>query len=356
MLTFVALLAGRLRADQDSAQKALEAKGLKRAVSNFALPEEADFTKQLKAMEALKKKVVDAQHEAENASRKVDDKKTAIVTYLQKRRELRVQLEAARTPDVHNKIVDALNELGDRVALLQQSETEEKAMAAARATANKATEEYVQQLLNLRQLYDKVEAKYDALDADAAVTQAIDEFNKDSAKKFALGPTSGFLSAGRKLKKLEEIVLSESIKIRAGEGGLWYVSVFFNGKYTEEMSVDTGSSVIALPAKVATEVGLTPASDAPTVELQLADGHVVQGKQVYADTVRVGKFEAKHVECAVLPPELPNASALLGMSYLRNFIFKLDAEKGHLVMSKIDAPEKTPPTGRPKHGRKTGGE
>ena len=70
------------------------------------------------------------------------------------------QMQTARA-DVQIKIVNALNELGDRVALLEKSDAEEKALTAARATATKATEEYIQHLLDLRQLYDKIEAKYE---------------------------------------------------------------------------------------------------------------------------------------------------------------------------------------------------
>jgi clan AA aspartic protease (TIGR02281 family) len=350
LLALAALLPGRLRADQDSALKTLEDKGLKKSVSNFALPEETDFSKQMRATESMKKKLVDAQREAADATKKVDDKKKTIVTYLQQRRELRAQLEMARTVDVHNKIINAMNELGDRISLMQQSEAEEKAMAASRAAANKLTEGYVEQILHLRQVYDKIKAKYDALAADPEATQAIEGFNKDAPKKLALGPTMGFTAAGRKLKTLEQVVLSESINLRRGPGGLWYVSVVFNGKYAEEMAIDTGASIIALPAKMARDAGLTPASDAPVVQLQMADGHVVQGRMVYADKVRVGKFAAEHVECSVLPPEFSDAAPLLGLSFWRNFTFKIDNEKAKLTMSKVDVPEKTP---RPPHGRKT---
>jgi predicted aspartyl protease len=101
---------------------------------------------------------------------------------------------------------------------------------------------------------------------------------------------------------------------------------------------------------MAKEVGLTPGPEAPEVQLTLADGHVVTAKLVVADKVRVGKFIAEHVDCAVLQPDLPNAAALLGMSFLQNFIFKIDGEKGHLVMSRVDAPEQ--PRGRqPRRGK-----
>ena len=115
----------------------------------------------------------------------------------------------------------------------------------------------------------------------------------------------------------------------------------FNGKYAEEMAIDTGASIIALPAKMARDAGLTPTADAPKVQLQMADGHTVEGRMIYAEKVRVGKFTAEHVECSVLPPEFSDAAPLLGLSFWRNFTFKIDNEKAKLTMSKVDVPEKT---------------
>ena len=130
-----------------------------------------------------------------------------------------------------------MNELADRIELLEKSDAEEKARRPARAAANKATEEYVSELLDLRrELYDKIEGEVRRPGRRPAVTQAIEEFNKDADRKLALGPTSGFLSAGRKLKEnLETSCFRSRSKSRHGEGDLWYVSVVFNGKYAEEI-------------------------------------------------------------------------------------------------------------------------
>ena len=72
----------------------------------------------------------------------------------------------------------------------------------------------------------------------------------------------------------------------------------------------------------------------------MADGRTVKAKQVYASSVRLGKFTVEHVECAVMPADFPNAEPLLGLSFLKNFTFKIDNAGGKLVMSKIEQPEK----------------
>lgn len=78
----------------------------------------------------------------------------------------------------------------------------------------------------------------------------------------------------------------------------------------------------------------------PTIRVSLADGSIVEAKQVFASSVRVGKFTVEHVECAVMPADLPNAEPLLGLSFLKHFTFKIDSDKSKLVMSKIDQSEK----------------
>ena len=72
--------------------------------------------------------------------------------------------------------------------------------------------------------------------------------------------------------------------------------------------------------------------------VQLADGREVQAKLVKIPQVRVGKFIVENVECAVMPENLTNASAILGMSFLRNFSFKIETDTGKLTMSKVDGP------------------
>ena len=84
-------------------------------------------------------------------------------------------------------------------------------------------------------------------------------------------------------------------------------------------------------------------TDPAVVEMHLAETLLRQlglgAKRVVAETVRVGKFTAKNVECAVMPSGLPASTPLLGLSFFKNFSFKIDSGKGQLIMSQIDASE-----------------
>jgi aspartyl protease family protein len=101
------------------------------------------------------------------------------------------------------------------------------------------------------------------------------------------------------------------------------------------MVLDSGAGVISLPFKTAATLGLTPTAYDPDVTLVLADGRQVTAKRIIIPTVRVGKFEASQVEAAVLPPELTQAEPLLGMSFLKNFQFKVDSNQQVLTMAKV---------------------
>ena len=69
--------------------------------------------------------------------------------------------------------------------------------------------------------------------------------------------------------------------------------------------------------------------------MTLADGKVVEGKQMMLKSVRVGTFTIENVECAVLPESLIAAEALLGGSFLNNFTYRLDADSGQLHLAQV---------------------
>jgi len=270
------------------------------------------------------------------AEAKVEQKRQLVRTYLQQRRQLRAQLANATSISKHNQIISAINELADRIALLEDSTEVEDAAKKARAVANNETEKYVEALIAIREKYSQLEEKYKDLAVDQTVQAAIDKYGEQESKEFKLGPSSSMLPLDRKLKKLEETILSEEISLREGAGDLWYVSVVFDGDRAAEMALDTGSSIILLPWETANDLGIRPDSEAPTLHLVLADGRPVEAKSVTAKTVRVGKFTVENVECAVLPAHLTHAEPLLGQSFLKHFNFKIDPASAKLVMTRIE--------------------
>ncbi len=323
-------------ASESDPEAFLKGKGLRRAEPFFALTDETELTKKMAGLDKLKKNVVDGQKQEAAAEREEAKKKAAIVECLKRRTALRAQLAQNPPANVYNNIVAQINQLGDQAILLEKEVSENSPVKPAQAAANKSREAYVQQLLELRQIENRLQEKYADLAADPKVAEMIEAYNKAHEKNFKLGPSASFTSNDRKLKKFEETVLSDSIDIHRNRGELWEVSVVFNGKDPQIIDIDTGASMVSLSYQTAKAAGLTPSETDPTIHLQMADGRVVEAKQVVASSIRVGKFELEKVEVAVMPPNLVNAGSSLGQTFLKHFTYKIDTEKSKLVMTKVD--------------------
>lgn len=110
----------------------------------------------------------------------------------------------------------------------------------------------------------------------------------------------------------------------------------------ERMVVDSGASAISVPSALARKLGVEPASSDPDIMVGMADGRRIPAKLVRLDSVRVGRFTAEDVECIVLGPEATDAPPLLGMSFLGQYKFELDAGAAPLKMVKVDSGEPAP--------------
>ena len=102
------------------------------------------------------------------------------------------------------------------------------------------------------------------------------------------------------------------------------------------MIVDSGASVISLPWELAVTMGLEPKVGDKQILLSMADGRTIPGYLKTIDSVRVGTFTVEKVECAVLGREAVNAEPLLGMTFLGEFQFQLDAAEATLGMTEIE--------------------
>ena len=328
----------------DSAKKALEKKGLRKLGSYFSLPGEVEVKRQLRQIESVRKKLRDSHRRLVAADGQVENKRKLTIGYLQQRRELRARLARASSAKVHNRLVTVLNELGDRIVLMQQDDSSEKAAKTARAAHETLQAEYVEKLLAVRKLYDRVARKYADLKAQSEVSKALEAFNKTVAKPCKLGPGLSYTGLGRKLKKIEDTILSEAIELRQGSGNLWFVPVVFNDGKVQQMAIDTGASIISLPWNVAAAVGMTPKPSDQKMQVSMADGRVITATRKMADKVRVGKFTVENVECAVMPQEMTQAAPLLGLSFFKHFTFKIDTANAKLVMSKVESLGGTSPS------------
>jgi len=111
-------------------------------------------------------------------------------------------------------------------------------------------------------------------------------------------------------------------------------SVLLNRKVREELIVDTGATDTVISSGLAKKIGISVAKG-KNILCQVADGRAVNGKQINIKEVRVGGAKVYNVQAVVLDSgEMGNSPGLLGMSFLNNFVFKVDAEKELLVLQR----------------------
>ncbi len=325
------------------ARAALEKAGIRVSPTGVVLAKEAELTKELGKSAALKRNVLQTDKDLRTAEFQYESMQRSMTQLRQQHVQLSAQLAGINPNDVtsNNKLVAALKVIEGQLELGKDQRTSLETQAkASRAKANEAREAYIDLAIAARSVADEIESEYRSKSADSEVKAALDRYNKAAGKQFALAPTAALTANLRRLKQLEDTVLSDSIELR-DEGKTMRVSVVVNGKYQQDMVLDSGASLISLPPAVAAKLGLKPSDKDPRIVLQLADGSEIDGRLMKLASVRVGKFSVENVECAVLGEGAVAAEPLLGMSFLEHFKFEVDSAGKKLTMVKVAGTEGT---------------
>jgi clan AA aspartic protease (TIGR02281 family) len=338
IVAFTLVAAGAAaRAQEKPPEEVLKGKELRRSGSLYILPGEAEVAKKLHAAQRLRRELafVTMQHAATRTG--AEDNKKMIVALTQQRLQLKQQLPLAQSVEQHNQIVDAMNDLVDRINLLQQGGVDAGTVKDAARVVETKREAYLQSLLDTRNLVDATLRSYAALAEDAEVKAALASLSSRRKDRLGLGPSRALKADIKALEAMEAAIQSETIKLRR-EGDTFWVDVTLNGKLVKPMIFDTGASLVTLSSDLAAELGMKVGKDLPDVRLQVADGRVVVGKRTKLASVRVGKFTVADVDCAVLPGRSDEGvPPLLGQSFLKNFAHRLDPSTGALKLSKVGA-------------------
>ncbi len=126
------------------------------------------------------------------------------------------------------------------------------------------------------------------------------------------------------------------------ETGHMMVAAVLNKKVKVNLILDTGASILALSSKVAASLGenaeIKPGQPDSVIEVILADGSQVKAKRIFLESVSVQGSEVANVEAAILPDQasgIIKQDGLLGMSFLKNFNFKIDQKNDKLILEKL---------------------
>ena len=309
---------------------------LKVSGSNAVFAAERDLAKGLTEAANLRKKAKLAIKPLRDTQAEISDLETRMLESQQQLVTLNAQLANVSDVATNNRLVGAINTVDGQIALaVKKLETLKAREIEARNNLNKAREEFVEQVLNLRTLADQITTAYETAADSPEIQAELKAMQDDSGKPVTLKPSAAVQASQKKLVELETSIQTERIKLRR-EGNTFYATVVVNGKHTQEMVVDTGASLIMLPYEVAVKMGLKPDGKDQQVLLTLADGSRITGYLKELESVRIGTFVAEKVQCAVLGPEAIAAEPLLGMSFLGEFQFHIDAADGTLGLTQIE--------------------
>lgn len=111
-----------------------------------------------------------------------------------------------------------------------------------------------------------------------------------------------------------------------------------NNKVETTMVLDTGASLVLVTRGVAKNLGIKLDNLKPDIKIRVADGRTVDASRIVLKNVRVEDCEAHNIDAVVLMSDRGDfgfRDGLLGMSFLKNFNFKIDHKDKKLILEKI---------------------
>ncbi len=340
---FLLSSAGTAHGDEAAVKATLAKKGIRATRSGFSLLEETEFSKSVSAAYSLKRKFAAATHPHLSAGSGNEEAEAEVEALTQQNQLLRNKLSRinangfAFRGEVVRQINQQIADNEKEIALIQQTRKQStKLVEELRQNEKSAHQAYVNQVIDARELADRLIARYAELNQDKEVVAALTECNEAAHTSNVLKPSRGFESALKRLEALENKIDSQKIPLRQ-KGKSHYATVVINSEKACEMAVDTAAPTLLLPYDVAVGAGVKVNPATETTTIQTAGGSQIQAKRVLLTSVRVGSFTAKNVLCDVFPPRSTSARAVLGKSFLGQFKGELNAGGSELSLARVDA-------------------
>lgn len=337
LILFVAAIALSAWPTLADPAKTLEDAGLTKTGVEYIFKEETEILRAQRDISQAQRDLKEAEDDFRDAERKIGKAQNYIAALQREIDELRSQ---ARRADTRNKYDRAVSAMEQKVREIEQTQEERKKFEVEQqAKIDDARADYIETMFTWVDKAQTITKKYEAIADDPAITEAIKQVSEQDNRRYALGPSKRFIALQKKLAKASEEYQRGAVDLRKEHNTLM-IDVRINSKPIREMILDTGASSVSLPFLFAKDLGIVPTENDPVVQLQMADGKIVDARQVKLDSVQVGEFIVKNVEAFVLPEHLHAAPPLLGNSFLGNFTFEVDPDRGKLILSRLKDGEK----------------
>ena len=272
--------------------------------SNVVFTGERNLSRGMSEATTLKRKVKQATLPLRQIQQEINRLEIGMVQAEQQLVTLNAQLANVQDVATNNRLVGALNTVEGQMSLARKTlEALKEKENLARTQLNEAREAHVQNIIEMRKLADQLSTGYETAKNIPEMQERLKSLAAENGKELTLELSSSFRGHLKKLEELEKAVHKEKISLRR-DGNTFYASVVINGKHTTEMVVDSGASLISLPYELALSMDLKPEPSDKRILIQIADGSTITGVLKRIATVRVGTFELKDVDCAVLGPEV----------------------------------------------------
>jgi len=118
------------------------------------------------------------------------------------------------------------------------------------------------------------------------------------------------------------------------EGKSYFVRARVNGSVWGRFLLDTGASAVQISKKMAQRLHINY-KKSQAVPVTLAGGGMVAGRMVVLEEIHLGEVAVRNVKAIILDYEDNQSSdGLLGMSFLENFVFQIDAKNNQLILQR----------------------
>lgn len=114
------------------------------------------------------------------------------------------------------------------------------------------------------------------------------------------------------------------------------VEVLLNNRVKASLMLDTGASCIIVSGDIADRLGIKEGTGTGKGTFVVADGRKITATTFVLQSVRVGGSRANDISAAISgASQGPGVDGLLGMSFLSNFIFRIDTKGNKLILEEF---------------------